>query len=235
MPSAQGKANKGSQKWLQIAVNECSSPLNAAIFSGLPDSPTDIDWRSPLVCEDYKEHKDKEFLDRLGRSRFLQRPLPSWAELYSFWPKSGPRWDAHGTTDKGQIFLVEAKSHVAELRGAGSGAKAQKSIEKITSSLEKTQEFLKSCLSIDWFSSPYYQYANRLAHLYWFREIKGLPTFLIMLYFLNDDEQDGPSEPGEWEAAIREEERWLGIPETHALSDSVVPVFVDVKGIEAST
>ena len=86
---------------------------------------------------------------------------------------------------------------------------------------------------MDWFKSPYFQYSNRLAHLYWFRELKGLPAFLIMLYFLNDVEQDGPSEPAEWEAAIREEERCLRIPETHALSDSIVPVIIDVKDIEA--
>ena len=231
MPNTQGKAHRGSQKWLQMVVNEYPLLLNGAISSGLPDSATDIDWRSPLAKENYKEHKDKEFLDKLGKSRFLQRPLPSWDELYNFWPKSGPRWDAHGTTDKGQILLVEAKSHIAEMRGSGSGAKAQKSIEKITVSLEKTQKFLESCLSVDWFSSPYFQYANRLAHLYWFREIKGLSTFLIMLYFLNDTEQYGPSDPSEWKSAIREEEHCLGIPETHPLSDFVVSVFVDIKDI----
>ena len=231
MPSALGKAYKGSQKWLQIAVNECPLLLNGAISIGLPDSPTDIDWRSPLAKDNYKEHKDKEFLAQLGKSRFLRQPLPSWAEHYSFWPRSGPRWDAHGTTDKEQILLVEAKSHISEIRGSGSGAKAQKSIETITGSLDKTQGFLESCLSVDWFRSPYFQYANRLAHLYWFREIKGLPAFLIMLYFLNDVEQYGPSDPTEWKSAIREEEHCMGIPETHPLSDSVVSVFIDINDI----
>lgn len=234
MPSAQGRAYKGSQKWLQIAVNECPRMLNCAISSELPDSPADIDWRSPLANENYKEHRDKEFLDKLGESQFLQRPLPSWTELYRFWPKGGPIWDAHGTTDKAQILLLEAKSHIAEMRGSGSGAKAQKSINKITDSLEKTQEFLESRLSVDWFSSPFFQYANRLAHLYWFREIKGLPAFLIMLYFLNDVEQDGPSNSAEWEAAIQEEEYSLGIPKIHSLSNFVLPVFIDVKDIEAN-
>ena len=205
--------------------------MNGAISIGLPDSPTDVDWRSPLAKDNYKEHKDKEFLDQLGKSRFLQQPLPSWAELYNFWPKSGPRWDAHGTTDKEQILLVEAKSHIAEMRSSGSGAKARKSIEKITSGLERTQVFLHSPESIDWFSSPYFQYANRLAHRYWFREIMGLPAFLIMLYFLNDVEQHGPSEPDEWKSAIRKDEYCMGIPEKHALSDFVVSVFVDINDI----
>ena len=119
------------------------------------------------------------------------------------------------------------------MRSSGSGAENAKSIEKITHSLKETQRFLGADQSVDWFKSPYFQYSNRLAHLYWFRELKGLPAFLIMLYFLNDVEQDGPSEPAEWEAAIREEERCLRIPETHALSDSIVPVIIDVKDIEA--
>ena len=53
MPSAQGRTYKGSQKWLQIVVNECPHLLNCAISSELPDSPADIDWRSPLAEEEY--------------------------------------------------------------------------------------------------------------------------------------------------------------------------------------
>jgi hypothetical protein len=231
MPSAQGKAHKGSQKWLQIAVNECSGLLSDAITSRLPNSPTEIEWLSPLENQNYKEQRDKEFLDNLGKSRFLQKPLPSWPELYKFWPRNGPRWDAHGTTDKGQILLVEAKSHIAEMRGSGSGAKSQKSIEKMAGSLREMQGFIETCRSVNWFSSPYFQYTNRLAHLYWFREINGLPAFLIMFYFLNDVEQRGPSDPAEWQSAIREAEHHLGLPETHALSDFIVSVFVDINDI----
>ena len=235
MPSARGKANKGSQKWLQIAVNECPRLLNGAIVGGLPNSPTDIDWRSPLANENYKEHKDKEFLNKLSKSRFLRKSLPSHTELYCFWPRNGPKWDAHGATDQGQILLTEAKSHIAEMKSkSGSDAKDPESIDKISGSLKRTQRFLGTCLSVDWFSSPYFQYANRLAHLYWFREIKSLPAFLIMLYFLNDTDRRGPSDPSEWKMAIRKEEHCLGIPDTHALSDFVVSVFVDTKDIRQS-
>ena len=131
--------------------------------------------------------------------------------------------------------MIEAKSRIAEMkRKSGSDAKDPESIEKISDSLKKTQRFLGACLSVDWFNSPYFQYANRLAHLYWFREIKSLPAFLTMLYFLNDTDRRGPSDPSEWKTAIQKEEHCLGIPDTHPLSDFVVSVFVDIKDIKQS-
>ena len=53
-----------------------------------------------------------------------------------------------------------------------------------------------------------------------------------MLYFLNDVEQDGPSTVEEWEGAIAEEEKALGIQPGHKLSKFVVPVYIDVKLIK---
>ncbi len=238
MPSVQGRAHKGSQKWLQMAVNECPRLLNGAILCGLPDSPTDIDWRSPLAKDNYKEHRDKEFLDELGVSRFLRKPLPSWNDLYSFWPKSGPRWDAHGITDKGQIVLVEAKSHITELQGQGSGATNQKSVEKIARSLHETQQFLGADPSIDWAKSPYFQFANRLAFLYWFHELNGRDAYLVLLYFLNDKEMNSadtyvPSTPGEWISVVTHQDRLMGIRQRHPLSDRIIHAYIDVNDIEA--
>ena len=233
MPSTHGKANKGSQKWLQILVNECPELLNDALSSRLPDSPGVTDWRSPLARDKYKEHRDKELLEKLGGSRFLRNPLPTWPNLYNFWPKRGPSWDSHGVTDKGQLLLVEAKSHIREMRGSGSGATSQKSIAKIAQSLKGTQQYLGTNQSVNWAKSPYFQYANRLAHLYWFRELNGLPAFLLMVYFLNDAEQAGPSQTAQWDQAIADEKTALGIRSSHKLSDFVVPVFIDVNDIEA--
>ena len=238
MPSAQGKAYKGSQKWLQIAVNEWPRLLNSAISRDLPDSPAEIDWRSPLEEEDYKEHRDKEFLEKLGGSRFLRQPLPSWNELKSFWPNNGPRWDAHGITDKGQILLVEAKSHITELQGQGSGATSQKSIEKITHSLNETQQFLGVDSSIDWVRSPYYQFANRLAYLYWFHELNGRDAFLVLLYFLNDQAMERrniavPRILAHWKPAVECQDRIMGIRQRHPLSDRIIHAYIDVNDIEA--
>ncbi len=231
MPTQLGKASKGSQKWVQVLVNDCESLLKEELSTLLPDSPSDIDWRSPLAENDYKEHRDREFLEKLGSSWFLEKPLPSWPDLYKFWPRNGPSWDVHGVTDRRQILLVEAKSHIKEMRSSGSGATSQKSIEKIAPSLGETQRFLGVDQSVDWAKSPYFQYANRLAHLYWFREHNGLPAFLIMLHFLNDREREGPSNATEWEPAITAEQQSLGIPLGHKLSDFIVHMFIDVYRI----
>ena len=239
MPSAQGKADKGSQKWLQMAINECPRLLASKITSRLPDSPTEIDWRSPLANENYKEHRDKEFLDKLGESRYLHQPLPPWNELYSFWPKNGPRWDAHGITDKEQILLVEAKSHITELQGPGSGATSQDSIQKIARSLNETQQFLGVDLSIDWAKSPYFQFANRLAFLYWFHELNGRDAYLVLLYFLNDQAMERrniaiPRIPADWKPSVECQDRIMGIRQGHPLSDRIIHVYIDVNDIKGS-
>ena len=239
MPGAQGKAHKGSQKWLQIAVNECPRLLADAISGELPDPAVEIDWRSPLAYDNYKEHRDKEFLDKLGESRYVEQPLPSWAELYEFWPRGGPRWDAHGATSEGQILLVEAKSHITELQGSGSGASNQKSMAKIAHSLNETQEFLGVDPSVDWAKSPYFQYANRLAFLYWFHELNGRDAYLVLLYFLNDQAMERrnvavPRIPTDWNPAEECQDRIMGIHRGHPLSDRIIRAYIDVRELEAS-
>ena len=238
MPTAKGKAYNGSRKWLQMLVNERQKVISDAILPCLPGSPVNIDWRSPLASEDYKEHKDREFLVKLGNSRYLHKPLPSWDNLYEFWPKNGPRWDAHSVTNKGQILITEAKSYTKEMRGAGSGAKSPKSIEKINRSLKETQQFLGCVQAVDWAKSPYYQYANRLAHLYWFHKLNSLDAYLVLLYFLNDTAMEAkntvvPKNEKEWEPAIVSQDKDMGIPESHPLSDRIIHVFIGVNDIEA--
>ena len=238
MPSGQGKAYKGSQHWTQVLVNEYPKLLNDVICARLPGSPTDIDWRSPVESENYKENRDREFLVKLGNSRYLNSPLPSWENLYSFWPKMGPRWDAHGVTNKSQPLLGEAKSHTAEMQGAGSGATSQRSIDKIARSLTATQQFLGVAQSVDWANSPYFQYANRLAHLYWLHALNGRDAYLVMLYFLNDTAMVKsntivPKTISEWKSAIAEQDSGLKIPVQHPLSDRIIHAFIDVNDIKA--
>ena len=100
-------ATKGSQKWIQILVNEKTNVLNNQIKTSL-SLPIDeeIQWRSPLAIDHYIEYKDEEFLYALEID-----PLKSKLD---FWPKCGPRWDAQ-LSSSGKLFLVEAKSHITEL------------------------------------------------------------------------------------------------------------------------
>lgn len=220
----EGKKHAGSQKWLQVSVNDHTELLDTYIAPKLHPQPSSIEWLSPLRSDDYAEYSDDDFINRLGVT-LDKKPLGE------FWPKGGPHWDALGMTMQGQILLVEAKSYIKEMAGHNRRCRAKPQSRRI---IENASTVVKNALGAnpdsDWLGD-HYQYANRLAHLFLLRVLNDLPAYLIMLYFLNDVEQDGPSEPAEWEAAIREEEHCLGIPETHALSDFVVPVFVDVISI----
>ena len=100
MPRTEGKSYKGSQKWMQILVNKRQNLLTEVVSVCLPNSPTAIDWRSPLESENYKEHRDRDFLIKLGKSRYLNNPLPSWSNLYGFWQI---RAGSHSYADFGTV------------------------------------------------------------------------------------------------------------------------------------
>ena len=79
-------ATKGSQKWIQILVNQKTDFLNNQIKTSLSlPVNEEIHWRSPLAIDNYIEYKDEGFLDALG----IQHLKSKFAD---FWPTSGPRW-----------------------------------------------------------------------------------------------------------------------------------------------
>ncbi len=99
---SQPRGTKGSLKWIQDLVNLHPAVLDEAIESD------PVEWRSPLADDDYAEYRDQAFLDRLGVT-LLARPLQT------FWPRSGPRWDALGLVLGQRVVLVEAKAHLPEV------------------------------------------------------------------------------------------------------------------------
>ena len=58
-------------------------------------------------------------------------------------------------------------------------------------------------------AGPLYQSANRMAHLYFFREIAGVPAWLANINFLNDPHS--PTDHEEWQKQIEEVKTELGI------------------------
>ena len=213
-------ATKGSQKWLQILVNECPEML--PLPSGkLQSKPLGIQWFSPLQSDEYAEYGDQCAIDRLGIT-LKQCPLEQ------FWPKRGPQWDGLAKICDGKIILVEAKSHIPEMGGSGSGANLE-SRQIIGRSLHRIRQFLNADRgAADWIDSPYYQYANRLAHLYLLAELNDIDAYLMMIYFLNDKEQNGPRQSSEWKEAIRKQNSCLGLCNDHRLSDRVITLYPDV-------
>ena len=215
------RADKGSKKWLQKLINEKPQLLELKIRAEL-DLPEDeqIEWLSPLKEDGYSEYGDLRFTKRLGIR--LEK-----VSLEDFWPKGGPRWDALAKSQRGGLFLVEAKSHIDELivtmKATGSSAR------KIRESLKKTRTFLNATPEVDW-SQRLYQYTNRLAHLYLLRHLNGLPTYLVFVYFVNDLEMKGPTTVHEWQGAIELLNSYLGIRK-HKLENFIADIFIDVHSL----
>lgn len=180
-----GRAYAGSQRNIQIYVNHRTEELNKAIWESISGNeqiswkPDDINWVSPKEGkkEKFKEYRDEEFLKKLGLTNLKE-------DLKQFWPKNGPVWDALATIGDGNgVILVEAKSHPEEVK-SDSTATSPESIRKIKDSFEKTKNWLNTPEDIDW-TKEYYQYANRIAHLYFLRKAH-IEAWLVNIYFLND-------------------------------------------------
>jgi hypothetical protein len=210
--------DKGSQKWIQRLINDQPEHLNSQVRAKLNLSRDEhIQWLSPLKDDEYSEYRDQGFIDLLG-VKLKEKPLAD------FWPERGPQWDALGKSSSGKLLLVEAKSHIRELISAMQ-AKDEDSARTIRKSLQETKRFLGSSAEIDW-SCGFYQYANRLAHLYLLRQNR-LPAYLLFVYFINDSEMKGPTTIHEWKGAIELLHSYLGI-RRHKLKDFVVDVFIDI-------
>ncbi|MHB8070014.1 MAG: hypothetical protein ACYDIC_19150 [Desulfobaccales bacterium] len=219
----QKRAERGSQKWIQNLVNACPSLLNEHIKEKIaPLSGREICWVSPLE-HDFAEYRDKAFLNRLNLQELTE-------DLSQFWPKNGPQWDALGKTADDQIFLlIEAKANVPELLSF-CGAKDKESLKTISASLDETQQWL-NCRDphIDW-NCGFYQYANRLAHLYFLREKNQKEAYLIFLYFLNDTTHIRTSREA-WDSALQLQKKLMGLS-TASLVGKVIDIFINVKEIK---
>jgi hypothetical protein len=208
----QPPGTKGSLKWMQDLVNLHPDVLAKAIEARR------IEWFSPVVSDDYAEYWDDEFLTRLGIGHQLR-------SLRSFWPRSGPRWDALGRIPGGAAVIVEAKAHVLEM--ASTSRAGPRSRQKIESAFGEVCRGWRLRSSDAWFDT-YYQYANRLAHAYFLNELNATPTFLVFLHFIGAPQMGGPRTRAEWETAIDEVQRALGVE--NRLPPYILDAFVDVSG-----
>lgn len=217
IPQIEGQ--KGSLKWIQKLVNQAPEVLNTQIRNNF-DLPFDeeITWLSPKTEDNYAEYRDQAFIDLLDVD-LVNVPLNK------FWPSRGPQWDALGKSDKGTIFLVEAKAHIPEINSPRTQAKGQ-SLHQIQSRLDETKRYLNAKPEINW-SENFYQYTNRLAHLYLFRVLNDLPTYLVFVNFVNDVEMGGPQSVDEWRGALKLLYAYLGISR-NKLSKYILDLFIDV-------
>ncbi|GAH84900.1 unnamed protein product, partial [marine sediment metagenome] len=143
---------------------ECEPDLLGRL--GYAENET-ISWLSPLKEDEFAEYRDTQFIELLGAK--TEKPLEN------FWPSRGPQWDALARSNTGRLFMVEAKSHIPELISS-LRAENEDSIRLIHESLKETKKYLNSSDEADW-SRRFYQYTNRLAHLYFLRVLNKLPAY----------------------------------------------------------
>jgi len=216
-----------SEHWLRVAVNEHQEMLNSRISSLFGWSADErITWLSPVRSDEYAEYFDQEFLDKLGVSQ-LKVPLTD------FWPRSGPRWDGLAKTESGKLILVEAKAYIEEAVEYGTRARLEPR-KNIRRALTKARKAYRAAKGARW-EFPFYQYANRLAHLYFLRELNGLDAYLLFLYFADARDVPHPCTAQHWQGAVRLIEKCLGLG-THPYRRFIgtviwsVPEMLAVKG-----
>jgi len=205
-----------------LLSQKVSKALGAKMVSWL-DFPFSTNG-APL--RDDREFKGLEFLTDI-------HILEKWAH---FWPQSGnaQNWDAVGRAvieGKEAWVLVEAKAHVEEVKSR-CGATSSQSRAQIMGILAEVRENLGATEQpLEHWLEPYYQFANRLAVLY-FLDREGIAAHLVNLYFYGERERSGwrcPQNASEWEEVIRNEEAWLGIRRDGGLMERVHHVFLAVN------
>ena len=135
-------------------------------------------------------------------------------------------------TSAGWSLLIEAKANVPEFDSNPTGASGR-SLTKIREALEETRSFLRVRSDTDW-TRCFYQYANRLAHLYFLKELNGIDAALVFIYFTGDTTVSGvnPVSREGWEAAIGLATNHLGVRLSSPwVRENVVVVFIDVNDL----
>ena len=222
MKVPQPKGNKGSLKWVQILINRSPSILDQSIMEMHKLDSKKINWVSPLEKDNYAEYRDGDFLSILGLKHFDKK-------LKDFWPNGGPQWDALGFIKEHDFyFLVEAKANIPEIK-TSIHAKSETSLSLIEKSLSETKNYLNCQSGLNW-EFGFYQYANRIAHLYFLRRICKINAFLVFIYFLNDHTRLSTSRE-EWDGAITLQKQLMGL-NRHKLQRYVADVFIDVNQLK---
>ncbi len=229
MSVTEGAKPRGSQRWLQLVVNRRPQVIDGALAGSLHLERGDtIRWLSPLEDDDrpFKEYRDEEFLQRLD-IKLDRKPLAD------FWPPGGPHWDGLARTKSGRCLLIEAKANIPEFDSTPSAA-SESSRKKIKSALDDTKKFLRAGNRADW-TKCFYQYANRLAHLYLLEELNKVPAALVFVYFVGDTTVPGrkPVSREGWEAANDLALNHLAVrPNAPWMRENVFDVFIDVNDLK---
>jgi len=176
---------------------------------------------------------DKEFLGvEFSQNANVQE---SWK---SFWPQTGnsQNWDAVGKIHFGSYdgwLLVEAKGHIGEMESK-CGATKVASKQKIHLALEKaSRAFGNQSKPVENWLEPYYQYANRLAVLYFLMNecVPSVNARLLFIYFYGENRVnlECPQNEQEWLPAIQKMYARLGVDKNYELTKRIHHLFLPVN------
>ena len=227
---------KGSQFHLQTYINHYSEAFNQEIFIQSPSllaytrGKRNISWKSPLASEEYKEYQD-DFLKLYYTDVDLCKNSTQYIRQH--WPKNGPVWDGIGIVEgfeqKG-LILVEAKSHLRETHSKIK-ATSPNSISQITKTITLTQAQLGSTTSQTPWLNEYYQLANRLAYLYLLNSKLQIPTWLVLIQFIDDLTHIKTSKE-QWLAHYQHVFHTLGIHYSGPLLSQLTLLYLPTKSMQ---
>jgi hypothetical protein len=204
-----------SEHWLRVAVNYHTNTLNSLISQTFGWSLEEqIEWVSPIAADSFAEYYDQSFIDRLGIAN-LAVPLDV------FWSAGGPRWDGLAKTASGKRIVVEAKAYIEEAVHHGTRASDPGARKRIEERLAEARDAFKANSDPKRWMTPFYQYTNRLAHLYFLRHLNNIDAYLLFIYFSNAPDVPSPCTAGEWRGAERLISKCLGLRPQHPFSDRV--------------
>lgn len=156
----------------------------------------------------------------------------------SFWAQTGnsQNWDAVGKIhfdNRDEWLLVEAKGHIGEIESK-CGAINLVSKQKIYSALAKASHaFGNQSKPVENWLEPYYQYANRLAVLYFLMKecVPSINTRLLFIYFYGENREnlECPQNEQEWLPTMQKMSDWLGVDESCELAQRVHSLFLRVN------
>jgi len=190
---------------------------------GMPDGK--LEWIYPTGVRGEREPQGLRFLKD-------KRVETLWNK---YWPQRGraQTWDGVAKLHRGGVtesVLIEAKANTVEFVTPPCSASKVGGRGQIEMTLGRLKAYLGVHRFFPWLGT-YYQYANRLAVLYFLVSQAGVPTHLLHVYFMGDRFPEGsecPANEDHWRRLIEARRLTLGLPERHVLSDRSHQAFVDV-------
>ncbi len=225
----------GSEFHLLRWMGRHRTEFNKHILEAIGKEGTDIDWLDfPFAGSVKSLDSEWKGLDFLPNNLSVKK---DWSQ---YWPngKGIQNWDLVGRLNKPskvEWVLVEAKAHIGEI-SSNCMATAKQSIRKISEAFDSVKKAAGVDAAQNWMS-PYYQYTNRIAVL-WFLHKHDIPARLLFIYFYGDQRPSSPTKwqincpqrKEDWQDALRRQDKHVGLPKQQRLALHIHKLFMPVIG-----